>query len=127
MSKQVERPLSPHLQIYRWQITMAMSILHRASGVALSFAMLIFMWWLVALAAGPAAYEQFVSCATHPLGLVVLFGISVTLFFHTCTGIRHIFLDTGRWFKIPEIYKSGYATLAAAVVLSAAFWAAVLA
>lgn len=125
-SAQVVRPLSPHLQIYRWQITMVMSILHRATGIALSFALLFLMWWLVALAAGPQAYDVFLQCATHPLGIFVGFGISFVLFVHTCTGISHIIKDTGRGYKIPQMYIGGYTVIACAVVLTVLFWAAII-
>lgn len=121
-----ERPLSPHLQIYKWQITMAMSIMHRATGVALTIGLFVIMWWLLALASGPEAYQRFLDCMTSPLGLLVLFGFSFALFYHLCTGIRHLFLDSGAFFPIPDIYKSGYATLAAAIVLTTCFWLAIL-
>lgn len=121
-----ERPLSPHLQIYKWQITMAMSIMHRATGVALTIGLVVMGWWLLALASGPDAYQCFLDCATSPLGMLVLFGFSYALFYHFCTGLRHLFLDAGAYFTIPEIYKSGYATLAMSVFLTACFWLAIL-
>lgn len=122
----VERPLSPHLQIYRWQITMTMSILHRATGVGLTIALFVLTWWLVSAATGAEAYEQFRAIVSHPLGIMVMIGFSYALFYHTCTGIRHLLLDTGRFFPIPEIYKSGYTALACSFVLTLAFWLAII-
>lgn len=121
-SSAVERPLSPHLQIYRWQITMIMSILHRGTGIVLTFALAILAWWLVALATGAEAYAFFTMCAAHPFGVFVLVGLSFAMFLHCCTGIRHIMMDTGRGFKIPQIYASGYTALGAAILLTAGFW-----
>jgi succinate dehydrogenase / fumarate reductase cytochrome b subunit len=121
-----ERPLSPHLQIYRWQITMAMSILHRATGVALTIGLFVMAWWLLAAASGPEAYDQFRHCASSPFGLFVLAGFSYALFYHFCTGIRHLFLDSGMFYGIPEIYKSGYVTIAASIVLTVSFWLAII-
>jgi len=122
----IERPLSPHLQIYKPQITSVMSIMHRATGVALTFGLFILAWWLLAAASGPEAYETFRSCVSHPLGIIVMAGLSFALFFHTCTGIRHLFLDTGRFYAIPEIYRSGYTALLCAFILTAMFWLAIL-
>jgi len=126
MTDKTERPLSPHLQIYKWQITMAMSIMHRATGVALTFGLFILGWWLLAAASGPEAYDQFRSIIGHPAGVFVMMGLSFCLFYHLCTGIRHLFLDSGLFFKIPEIYASGYTALVCAVALTAMFWLAIV-
>lgn len=121
------RPLSPHLQIYRWQITMLMSILHRATGIALSVGLIPLAWWLVAAATGPEAYAKFIECASSPVGLALLFGWSVAGFYHLFAGIRHMAMDWDmRLFAIPNIYKSGYAVWVAAALSLAAFWAAIL-
>jgi len=122
----VERPLSPHLQIYRWQITMTMSILHRVTGVGLTLGLFILTWWLAAAATSPEAYQQFRVIVSHPLGIVVMIAFSYAMFYHTCTGLRHLLLDTGKYFTIPEIYKSGYTALAGSFVLTAVFWLAVI-
>lgn len=120
------RPLSPHLQIYRWQITMLMSIAHRATGIALAVGTLLLVWWLVALAAGPAAYAQAQGFIGSWFGLLLLFGWSVALFYHLCNGIRHLFWDMGRGFEIGAMYASGYAALAATAVLTVIAWGAAL-
>src|SRR5437870_12882331 len=83
-----ERPLSPHLQVYRWQLTSVLSILHRASGVALSLGTILLVWWLVAAAEGPDSYAAVQAFLGSWIGLVLLFGWSVALFFHLCNGRR---------------------------------------
>lgn len=116
------RPLSPHLQIYRWQITMLMSIAHRITGVALAVGTLLLVWWLVALAAGPAAFAQAQGFIGSWFGLLLLFGWSVALFYHLCNGIRHLIWDAGRGFEISSMYASGYAVLAATAALTVIAW-----
>ncbi len=116
------RPLSPHLQIYRWQITMLMSIAHRITGVALAVGTLLLVWWLVALAAGPAAFAQAQGFIGSWFGLLLLFGWSVALFYHLCNGIRHLVWDAGRGFEISSMYASGYAVLAATAALTVIAW-----
>jgi succinate dehydrogenase / fumarate reductase cytochrome b subunit len=120
MSKQ--RPLSPHLQVYRWQITMTMSILHRASGVILTVGAFGLAWWLLAVAQGGEAYARAAACLASPFGLVVLAGFSMALVYHLLNGIRHLLWDAGWGFEIPEIYRSGYTVAALTVVLTAAIW-----
>src|SRR5215831_329187 len=94
------RPLSPHLQIYRWPITMAASIAHRATGIALYAGTLVLLWWVVAVASGPQPYEAFVAAVEHPLGRLVLFGFVWSLSFHMLNGIRHLAWDLGYGFKV---------------------------
>lgn len=118
------RPLSPHLQIYRWQITMVMSIAHRATGVALAVGTLLLVWWLAALAAGPAAFAQAQGFIGSWFGLLLLFGWSVALFYHLCNGIRHLVWDMGRGFEISSMYTSGYAALIATAALTVIAWVA---
>ncbi|MBU6235088.1 MAG: succinate dehydrogenase, cytochrome b556 subunit [Alphaproteobacteria bacterium] len=119
-----ERPLSPHLQVYRPQITSVLSILHRITGVALTAGLFFLMAWLLAGASGEAAYNSFQNFAGHPLVVIGLIGISFALFYHLCAGIRHLLMDGGLFFTIPEIYKSGYTMIVAATILTVAFWAA---
>ena len=115
-----QRPLSPHLQVYRWQITMVMSILHRASGVALTVGTLGLAWWLLALAAGGERYANASALIASPLGLVLLFGFSLSLVYHLLNGLRHLMWDMGWGFDIPEIYRSGWAVAVLTVVFTAA-------
>ena len=121
-----ERPLSPHLQIYRPQITSVLSILHRITGVALTVGLFVVAWMLLAVASGPEAYATFQSVMTSPLGVIAVVGWSYALFYHLCAGIRHLVMDTGKGFAIPEIYKSGYTMVGASVVLTVVFWLAVV-
>ena len=121
-----QRPLSPHLQVYRWQITMVMSILHRATGVALTVGTLGLAWWLLALAAGGERYAHASALLASPLGLVLLFGFSLALVYHLLNGLRHLMWDMGWGFDIPEIYRSGWTVTVLTVVFTAAIWFAAL-
>lgn len=116
------RPLSPHLQVYRWGLHMALSILHRVTGVALGFGMLLLAWWLMAIAAGPAYYSQFQDFILHPFGRLVLFGFSVALIFHLLNGIRHLYWDTGKGLAVEAVQRSGQWVVALTVVLTLAAW-----
>jgi succinate dehydrogenase / fumarate reductase, cytochrome b subunit len=117
-----ERPLSPHLQVYRWQITMTMSILHRASGMVLVAGAFGLAWWLLAVADGGPAYARAAECLAAPLGMIALFGFSLALMYHLFNGIRHLMWDFGRGFEIPELYQSGYAVAILTVVVTVAIW-----
>lgn len=117
-----ERPLSPHLQVYRWQITMVMSILHRATGVALTVGAFGLAWWLLAMAAGGEQAAGAAAWLASPLGRIGLFGFSLALVYHLLNGIRHLLWDIGWGFEIPEVYKSGYAVAVLTVVLTAVIW-----
>lgn len=118
----IQRPLSPHLQVYRWQITMLMSILHRASGVVLSFGAFGLAWWLLAVAQGGDAYAQAGALLASPLGLLALAVFCLALVYHLLNGIRHLLWDAGWGFEIPELYRSGYTVAVLTVVLTAAIW-----
>jgi succinate dehydrogenase / fumarate reductase, cytochrome b subunit len=103
---------------------MAASILHRASGIALTIGGLaILTWWLWAIANGPDAYATFTSAATHPLGLVVLVGLTWSFFQHLLTGIRHLIMDTGAIFELGINKTSAVLTFIGAVVLTVLLWA----
>ncbi|HEX3535340.1 MAG TPA: succinate dehydrogenase, cytochrome b556 subunit [Stellaceae bacterium] len=117
------RPISPHLQVYRWQLTSVLSILHRATGVGLSIGAVLLVWWLVAGAAGPGPYGTFVNFIGSWFGLLLLFGWSVSLFYHLCNGIRHLWWDTGHGLELNAVYASGWTVLAATAVLTVLGWA----
>ena len=117
-----ERPLSPHMQVYRWQITMVMSLLHRVTGLALTAGAFGLAWWLVMLAAGPGAAESAMDIVSSPIGLVFLFAFSLALVYHLLNGLRHLAWDIGRGYDIPTVYKSGYTVAILTVVLTAALW-----
>ncbi|MGE0259465.1 MAG: succinate dehydrogenase, cytochrome b556 subunit [Alphaproteobacteria bacterium] len=118
------RPLSPHLQIYRWQLTSVLSILHRFSGIALTVGTILLVWWLVAAANGPESFESAQWFLGSWLGLLLLFGWSVALFYHLCNGIRHLWWDTGRGLDLRGVYASGWAVLIATAVLTVLAWIA---
>lgn len=118
------RPLSPHLQIWRWGPAMLISILHRVSGSGLAtVGLFVLLWWLGALASGPGYYETFSGLMTSPVGYVVLVGISWALFNHLISGLRHFVLDIGAGYELSK--NNVWATLAPilGIVLTAAFWA----
>ncbi|MCC6598597.1 MAG: succinate dehydrogenase, cytochrome b556 subunit [Alphaproteobacteria bacterium] len=121
-----DRPLSPHLQVYKPQLTTMLSILHRACGVALALGSLMVVWWLVAAACGPEAFGTAQQFAASPLGTFMIFGWSVALFYHLCNGVRHLIWDTGHLLKIENAYRAGYAVLCATVLLTAAVWGCAL-
>jgi len=117
-----ERPLSPHLQVYRWQITMTMSILHRVSGVILTFGAFALAWWLLAVATGGESYDRAARCLASPFGKLILFGFSLALVYHLLNGIRHLLWDAGWGFEIPEFYRTGWTVAVLSVALTAAIW-----
>lgn len=119
-----ERPLSPHLQIYRPQITSAMSIIHRATGIALSVGLLMLVCWVVAAASGFEAYDSVQSFLGSPLGIIMLMGWSWAMFYHLCNGIRHLVWDTGRGFAVPTVELSGKIALGVSTLLTIAVWIA---
>ena len=119
----VQRPLSPHLQVYRPQISSALSIFHRLTGIALSAGTLLMVWWLVAAATSDDAWAEMQAVVGSILGLVVLFGWTVALMYHFFAGIRHIAWDMGYGFDKPDFHYTGYAVLAATAVSSVAIWA----
>lgn len=122
------RPLSPHLQIWRWGPAMLVSILHRVTGSGLSLLGLgVLLYWLGALASGPEAYAQFLKCMGHPIGLVVLIGLTWAFWQHTCSGIRHYVLDIGAGFELDTNNRWSVLTIVIAVVLTLGTWALILA
>jgi len=122
-----ERPLSPHLQVYRWQVQMVSSILHRATGIALAAGMVGLVAGLLALAAGPERWSAFTACAASPFGLVVLLGFSWALAYHLINGIRHLVQDAGYGYPIPEFVRSSWLSVVGSVVLVALGWGFALA
>lgn len=121
-----ERPLSPHLQIYRPQLTSLLSIVHRATGVALALGAFGIVWWLVVVAAGAQPYADFIDVADSALGRVALFGFSFCLMFHFLNGIRHMLWDIGWGFDLPRTYASGWTVVVLSVLLTAGLWLSIL-
>lgn len=120
------RPLSPHLQIYKWQVQMVTSIVHRATGIALAVGTLMVLWGLLALAGGESTFNQFKTCTGSPIGLVLLFGWTWALFYHLCNGIRHLIQDAGAGYQITQFVRSSWASIIVSVILTVAVWAYVL-
>lgn len=116
------RPLSPHLQIYRPQLTSVLSVLHRASGVILALGALLIAAWLAAVAAGPGAYQAAHALLNSWAGNALLFAWTLCTFYHLCNGIRHLAWDAGFGFELPAAYASGKTVVAAAVVLTVLVW-----
>ena len=116
--QQAGRPLSPHLQIYKPQLTSVLSISHRATGLALSAGTLVLVWWLLAAAAGPEAYASAQSFLGSWFGILLLIGWTFSLFFHLCNGIRHLVWDAGYGFDLPTTYATGWAVVAASAGLT---------
>lgn len=121
------RPLSPHLTVWRWGPGMAVSILHRITGAGLTIVGLaVLTWWLLAIAAGDAAYAAFANAANHPLGLVVLVGLTWAFFQHLLSGIRHLVMDSGQGFELGVNKRFAVLTIVGSILLTAALWAYVL-
>jgi succinate dehydrogenase / fumarate reductase, cytochrome b subunit len=120
------RPLSPNVQIYRPQLTSVLSILNRISGSILSACAVVLVVWLVAAMMGPQAYAVVQGAIASWIGQVVLFGATFAFFLHLCGGIRHLVWDTVHGFELRSIYISGWAVVAASVVLTVAAWVASL-
>ena len=121
------RPLSPHLSIWRWRVHMLVSILHRITGNAMAFGgVAIFLWWLVALASGPAAYATFYKVATGWFGLLVGVGFTWTFFQHFCSGIRHLVMDTGAAMEPHVSRRFATGTLVVSTALTLIVWAYIL-
>ena len=120
------RPLSPHLQIYRPQITSVISITHRITGLALAVGSLVLVWWLLAAASGPASYDRAAGFLGSFFGLLILFGWTYALWFHFCAGIRHLFWDAGYALELPEVYLGGWIVVGASIGLTILTWIAAL-
>jgi succinate dehydrogenase / fumarate reductase cytochrome b subunit len=116
------RPLSPHLQVYRWQVSNTLSILHRATGAALSLAAVALVAGLLALAAGQSAFAQFLWIFTGLPGQLLMVAWSFCFFYHLCNGVRHLAWDIGRGFDKQVARRSGLFVVAASTVLTLAFW-----
>jgi succinate dehydrogenase / fumarate reductase, cytochrome b subunit len=123
MTRNPSRPLSPHLSIWRWAPNMLVSILHRVTGGALTFAGLALLtWWLVAIAGGPNDYAMFTTVAMSPVGLIVMVGLSWAFFQHLFSGLRHLVMDIGAGFELRANKSMAIATIVASLVATAALW-----
>ena len=116
------RPLSPHLSVYRWQVTNTLSIIHRLSGVALYFGSLLLPIWVFAVAFGGPFCEQIVFLITHPFSVAPLIGLSFAFFYHSFNGIRHLLWDIGKGFETNQLRNSGIAVVILSSSMTALFW-----
>jgi succinate dehydrogenase / fumarate reductase, cytochrome b subunit len=124
MSSSANRPLSPHLTIWKWGPAMLVSILHRITGGALTVAGLgILTWWLAAMASGDQAYGEFVAAASHPIGLIVLAGLTLAFYQHLLSGLRHLVLDMGAGYDLRVNRFWSVMTIAASLFATALTWA----
>jgi succinate dehydrogenase / fumarate reductase, cytochrome b subunit len=121
-AKVAPRPLSPHLQVYRWSWTMAMSVAHRISGVALYGGIALFAIWLVSLAAGPAAFDRVQWFFGSPLGILILFGYTWVLLHHMLGGVRHLVWDFGHGMEPEQRINMARFTLIGSIVLTVLIW-----
>ncbi len=116
------RPLSPHLQVYKPQLTSVLSILHRITGVALALGTLLLVWWLVAAATGPGAYDAAQGFIGSILGRLLLLGWTYALFYHLANGIRHLLWDAGWGFELSTAYTTGWLVVIVSIVLTLVSW-----
>lgn len=123
MAQPSQRPISPHLGVYKWGPHMAVSILHRATGDGMAFVGAIgLIWWLIAAASGPDSYATFMGWANHWTGQVVMIGMTLSFFQHLCSGLRHFVLDTGAGYELNSNRFWSMAVLTVPLLLTAALW-----
>ncbi|MGZ8407099.1 MAG: succinate dehydrogenase, cytochrome b556 subunit [Caulobacteraceae bacterium] len=117
-----ERPLSPHLQVWRWHVTMLTSILHRATGIVLYGGALALAGWVVALASGPDTFSAYRALFGSSLGQAALFAVTLAIFYHLANGIRHLVWDSGHGFGVKTANVTALGVIVAAVAASLALW-----
>jgi succinate dehydrogenase / fumarate reductase cytochrome b subunit len=117
-----DRPLSPHISIYRWPVTMVSSILHRATGIAMAAGFVLYVFWLAGAANGPDAYAEFEAAMGSTVGRVLLLGWSWAFFYHLANGIRHLVWDAGYGLEKGQATASAWFVIASSIVLTAALW-----
>jgi len=120
--KLVRRPLSPHIQVYRWPLSMALSITHRITGVGLGIGTLLLTGWLLTAATSEGGFERFQYFLGSAVGLFLLFCWTLALVFHLLTGVRHLWMDTGRGFDEKDYRNSAIAVLAGTGGLTVLIW-----
>ncbi len=118
-----KRPISPHLQVYSWSMEMALSIFHRATGVALGGGALLMTWWIISIATGPTAYDQCRLTMGGMVGKTILLAFTFSLMLHLCNGIRHLFWDMGKGFDLKDSHRSSILVLISSLLLTLLSWA----
>ena len=116
------RPLSPHLQVYRPQLTSVLSITHRISGVALGAGALLLTWWLVAAVEGPESFDEVQAVIGSWYGRLLIFGFTLAFFYHLSNGVRHLFWDLGYGLELRSVYRSGWVVMVLTLVLTLFSW-----
>jgi succinate dehydrogenase / fumarate reductase cytochrome b subunit len=122
MTNGISRPLSPHLQIYRPQITTVLSITHRATGVALSVGTLLLVWWLLAAASGPDSFSTVSAFVGSWFGILLLLGWTWSLFYHLLAGMRHLVWDAGYALELPQVELGGWIVVGGSIGLTILAW-----
>lgn len=122
MAQNDNRPLSPHLQVWRFHITMFVSIMHRVTGCGLYIGALLAAGWALALAGGPVTYNNFLGWFDNPLGMLVLLGLTVCMYFHLGNGVRHLFWDMGEGFQLKTAEFTAWALIGFTVVATVFTW-----
>ncbi|MFK8030551.1 MAG: succinate dehydrogenase, cytochrome b556 subunit [Gammaproteobacteria bacterium] len=117
------RPLSPHMTVYRPQLTSVMSILHRITGVLLSMSVLLLVLWLAALSSGPVSFANAQAFTSNVLVQLVIMGGVFSFFYHLCNGVRHLYWDMGKGLSIESAYRSGWAVVIVSLVLASSVFA----
>ncbi|OJW53354.1 MAG: succinate dehydrogenase, cytochrome b556 subunit [Alphaproteobacteria bacterium 41-28] len=117
-----KRPLSPHLQVYKIQITSLLSIMHRGTGIVLYGGSILWVLWFLALAAGPQSYYRMQEFLLNPFGLIILIGWSFSFFYHLCNGIRHLLWDIGFGYDMPMVRFTGWTVIISSFFLTALAW-----
>ena len=119
---QKDRPLSPHLQVYKPQLTSMLSVLHRGAGIFLTVGTPLLVYWLYTIASGPEAYSALQNCLSHWFSQLMLLGWTFSLYYHLCNGIRHLFWDIGQGYELETLYTSGKLVLLTSLALTAGTW-----
>ena len=114
--------MSPHLSVWRWHITMAASIATRVTGMGLYLGALIAAAWAVSLASGPDTYAEFKAVLGSPLGKLVMFGLTISFFYHLAAGVRHMLWDLGLFLKTQQANALSVASFAFAIAATLAVW-----
>ena len=120
------RPLSPHLQVYRLQLTSALSIMHRGTGLFLVLGTVMIVFWVIALALGHNIFASYQGWLESLLGKVLLVGWSISLFYHWANGIRHLLWDAGWGYEIGRVYMTGWIVVSISIILTVLLWLSVL-
>ena len=120
------QPLSPHLTVYKWQVTNTLSIMHRFSGFTLCFGGVLLSIWLISIGLGDSAYALFVRFSNHIIIKLFFLALSFAFFYHSLNGIRHLMWDIGKGFETNELKISGLIVVTGAILFACLFWLKIL-